>query len=559
MTCFVVSAAVISGVPASFRSDRHKAAAKTLEDIQQERQANNLKIADLEVQIGSLEGNKAQEQQYQSALSEQIGFIQSNINLLNDELDQISGNISNAEANIDTLDQTIADHEVRIKDQEVKISKQQAAIEKKVEVFKERLCAMYVSGNEQLAAILVGSASFYDMLSRVEMVNRIASNDEKLIDEILDEISKMEQYKVELEQEMTQLETEKHNLELEKESLESSLAQQQASKEEKANEMVSLYDKMQHTQSEIDRLAFEENLLTNNKEELAQINAELDKEEENIKEAIRKAAEEAQRRAEEEARKKAEEEARRKAEEERIAAEKAAAEEAARIAAEKAAAERAAAEEAARLAREKAAAEERAAAEAAAAEAQKRAEEAQRAAEAAAAEADRQAAEKAAAEAAAAEKAAQEAANTVAGRVSSSGFMWPVPGFSYISSGVGPRWGRSHNGIDIGDAGIDGAKIVASRAGIVHIGYTGCGHDYGKSGSCGCGGGYGNYVMISHDATYTTLYGHMKRIIVSEGQYVEQGEVIGYVGSTGYSTGPHLHFEVRKNGAYDDPENYVAP
>ncbi len=540
MTCFVVSAAVISGVPASFRSDRHKAAAKTLEDIQQERQANNLKIADLEVQIGSLEGNKAQEQQYQSALSEQIGFIQSNINLLNDELDQISGNISNAEANIDTLDQTIADHEVMIKDQEVKISQQQAAIEKKVEVFKERLCAMYVSGNEQLAAILVGSASFYDMLSRVEMVNRIASNDEKLIDEILDEISKMEQYKAELEQEMTQLETEKHNLELEKESLESSLAQQQASKEEKANEMVSLYDKMQHTQSEIDRLAFEEALLTNNKEELAQINAELDKEEENIKEAIRKAAEEAQRRAEEEARKKAEEEARRKAEEERIAAEKAAAEEAARIAAEKAAAERAAAE-------------------AAAAEAQKRAEEAQRAAEAAAAEADRQAAEKAAAEAAAAEKAAQEAANTVAGRVSSSGFMWPVPGFSYISSGVGPRWGRSHNGIDIGDAGIDGAKIVASRAGIVHVGYTGCGHDYGKSGSCGCGGGYGNYVMISHDATYTTLYGHMKRIIVSEGQYVEQGEVIGYVGSTGYSTGPHLHFEVRKNGAYDDPENYVAP
>ena len=529
MTCFVVSAAVISGVPASFRSDRHKAAAKTLEDIQQERQANNLKIADLEVQIGSLEGNKAQEQQYQSALSEQIGFIQSNINLLNDELDQISGNISNAEANIDTLDQTIADHEVMIKDQEVKISQQQAAIEKKVEVFKERLCAMYVSGNEQLAAILVGSASFYDMLSRVEMVNRIASNDEKLIDEILDEISKMEQYKAELEQEMTQLETEKHNLELEKESLESSLAQQQASKEEKANEMVSLYDKMQHTQSEIDRLAFEEALLTNNKEELAQINAELDKEEENIKEAIRKAAEEAQRRAEEEARKKAEEEARRKAEEERIAAEKAAAEEAARIAAEKAAAERAAAEEAARLAREKAAAEERAAAAAAAAEAQKRAEE------------------------------AQEAANTVAGRVSSSGFMWPVPGFSYISSGVGPRWGRSHNGIDIGDAGIDGAKIVASRAGIVHVGYTGCGHDYGKSGSCGCGGGYGNYVMISHDATYTTLYGHMKRIIVSEGQYVEQGEVIGYVGSTGYSTGPHLHFEVRKNGAYDDPENYVAP
>ena len=543
VTCFALSAAIITGIPSS--SGYNNASAKSLEEIQEERQANNLKIADLEVQIGSLEGNKAQEQQYQNVLNEQIGFIQSNIDLLNNELDQISANITNAENNIDLLDKTIIE-------MEKKIDQQQKAIETKVETFKDRLCAMYVSGNEQLASILVGSASFYDMLSRVEMVNRIAANDEKLIDDILDEISKMEQYK-------SDLETEKQNLELEKQNLEANLAQQQVSKEEKANEMVSLYDKMQHTQSEIDRISNEEALLSTNKEELAQINADLDKEEEKIKEEIRKAAEEAQRRAEEEARKKAEEEARRRAEEERIAAEKAAAEEAARIAAEKAAAERAAAEEAARIAAEKAAAEERAAAEAAAAEAARRAEEAELAAQPAASE--QAAAEAAAAEAAAqaAAEAAAQAANTRQGRVSSSGFMWPVPGFSYITSGVGPRWGRSHNGIDIGDAGIDGAAIVASRSGTVHVGYTGCPHDYGKSGSCGCGGGYGNYVMIYHDGTYTTLYGHMKSVAVTEGQYVEQGEIIGYVGSTGYSTGPHLHFEVRNNGSYDDPENYVSP
>ncbi|MBR2304374.1 MAG: peptidoglycan DD-metalloendopeptidase family protein [Ruminococcus sp.] len=560
VTCCALSTAIITGVPGISGNGRNRASAeKTLEDIQQERQANNRKIADLEVQIGSLEGDKAQEQQYQSVLNEQIGFIQSNIDLLNNELDQISGNITDAETNIGLLDESIADHELKIKEQEKKIDDQQKAIETKVETFKERLCAMYVSGNEQLATILVGTASFYDMLSRVEMVNRIAANDEKLIDDILDEISKMEQYKADLEAEKQVLETEKYNLEVEKQSLEDSLAQQQASKEEKAGEMVTLYDKMQHTQSEIDRLAHEEALLTTNKEELAQINAELDKEEENIKEIIRKAAEEAQRRAEEEARKKAEEEARRKAEEERIAAEKAAAEEAARIAAEKAAAEKAAAEEAARIAAEKKAAEEKAAAEAAAAEAQRRAEEAQRAAEEAAAEAERQAAEKAAAEQAAAEQAAQQAANTVAGRVSSSGFMWPVPGYSYITSGVGPRWGRSHNGIDIGDAGIYGAKVVASRSGTVHVGCSTCTHDYAKSNSCGCGGGYGNYVMIYHDGTYTTLYAHMKSVAVTEGQYVEQGQVIGYVGSTGHSTGAHLHFEVRKNGGFDDPENYVSP
>lgn len=542
VTCSALSIALITNTTAFESRSGKKVYAKTLSEIQQEREANNQKIADLETQIGSLEGNKAKEQQYQNVLNEQIGFIQSNIDLLNSELDQIAGNIANAENNIAVLDQTIAD-------QEVKIDDQQKAIDTKVEIFKERLCAMYVSGNEQLASILVGSASFYDMLSRVEMVNRIAANDEKLINDILSEISTMEKYKAELE-------TEKQNLQLEKAELENSLAQQQASKEAKAGEMVSLYDKMQHTQSEIDRLSFEEKLLSMNKDELAQINAELDKEEDTIKEQIRKAAEEAQRRYEEEQRRKAEEEARRKAEEERIAAEKAAAEEAARIAAERAAAEKAAAEEAARIAAEKAVAEERAAAEVAAQEAARRAEEAQRASEQAAAEAQRQAEEQAAAAAA---QAAQQAANTVAGRVSSSGFMWPVPGFRYITSGVGPRWGRRHNGIDIGDAGIYGAKIVASRSGTVHVGCSSCPHDYGKSGSCGCGGGYGNYVMIYHDGTYTTLYGHMKSVAVTEGQYVEQGQVIGYVGSTGYSTGAHLHFEVRRNGAYDDPENYVSP
>ena len=542
VTCSALSIALITNTIAFNNKSSKPANAKTLSEIQQERQANTEKIADLEVQINSLEGNKNQEQQYQNVLNEQIGIIKSNIDLLNAELDQISGNITTAEENIKLLDKTIAE-------QEVKIADQQKAIEKKVEVFKERLCAMYVSGNEQLASILVGSASFYDMLSRVEMVNRIAANDEKLIDEILGEISTMEQYKADLE-------TEKQNLQLEKESLEASLAQQQASKEEKAGEMVNLYDKMQHTQSEIDRLSFEEQLLSISKEELAQINADLDKEEENIKEEIRKAAEEAQRRYEEEQRKKAEEEARRKAEEERIAREKAEAEEAARIAAQKAEEERLAAEAAAAAAAQRAA-DAQAAAEAQAAA--QRAADAQAAAAAAQAEADRQAAAQAEAEAQAAAQAAQQAGNSIAGRVGASGFMWPVPGFSYITSGVGPRWGRSHNGIDIGDSGIYGAAIVASRSGTVHVGCTTCTHDYGKSGSCGCGGGYGNYVMIYHDGTYTTLYGHMKSVAVSDGQYVEQGDVIGYVGSTGYSTGAHLHFEVRKNGAYDDPENYVSP
>ena len=86
--------------------------------------------------------------------------------------------------------------------------------------------------------------------------------------------------------------------------------------------------------------------------------------------------------------------------------------------------------------------------------------------------------------------------------------------------------------------------------------YNGCTHDYGKSRSCGCGGGFGNYCIIDHGGGYATLYGHSKEIIVEEGDHVTTGDVIGYVGSTGYSTGAHLHFEVRVDGERLDPESF---
>ncbi|MBD5159952.1 MAG: M23 family metallopeptidase, partial [Ruminococcus sp.] len=142
---------------------------------------------------------------------------------------------------------------------------------------------------------------------------------------------------------------------------------------------------------------------------------------------------------------------------------------------------------------------------------------------------------------------------------SSSGFIWPTPGYYYISSPFAQRWGTMHGAIDIGDAGIMGANIVASKSGTVTYVNNSCTHNYGKSSSCGCGGGYGNYVIIQHDGTYTTLYGHMTSANVSVGDYVQQGDVIGTVGSTGWSTGAHLHFEVRVNGTKQDPLNFVNP
>lgn len=147
--------------------------------------------------------------------------------------------------------------------------------------------------------------------------------------------------------------------------------------------------------------------------------------------------------------------------------------------------------------------------------------------------------------------------NSDYGHQDSGQFAWPVPGFYNISYGVGWRWGAYHQGIDIWSEGIRGANICASADGTVIQAVNGCTHDYAKNGSCGCGGGYGNYCIIDHGNGYWTLYGHSEGITVSVGQTVKQGDVIGTVGSTGYSTGPHLHFEVRLNGVAQDPQNYV--
>lgn len=141
----------------------------------------------------------------------------------------------------------------------------------------------------------------------------------------------------------------------------------------------------------------------------------------------------------------------------------------------------------------------------------------------------------------------------------SGDFIWPVPGHYVISYGVGWRWGAYHAGIDIYDANIGGSQIIASDAGTVVVAENTCPHDYGKNYSCGCGGGYGRYAIIDHGNGYMTLYGHMTNCIVTVGQQVKQGETIGYVGSTGHSTGNHCHFEVRLNGTALNPENFVSP
>lgn len=157
-----------------------------------------------------------------------------------------------------------------------------------------------------------------------------------------------------------------------------------------------------------------------------------------------------------------------------------------------------------------------------------------------------------------AQRAAEAAAAAAAGGGGSGGgggnanatgsFLWPVASYVYVSSRFGlrvhPITGekKSHTGIDI--ASNQGTAVYASDGGSVTL--------------AGWNGGYGNCIMIDHGNGYVTLYGHLSSISVSVGQTVSQGATIGAVGSTGNSTGPHLHFEVLKNGTRIDPEQFFS-
>lgn len=132
------------------------------------------------------------------------------------------------------------------------------------------------------------------------------------------------------------------------------------------------------------------------------------------------------------------------------------------------------------------------------------------------------------------------------GEANNPGFIWPAPDCKEVTSKFGYRWHpilnceRFHAGLDIGSQA--GDVVIAAYSGIIAEA------QYSES--------YGNYVLINHGNGYSTIYAHMSSIAVEAGQPVSQGDTIGYVGSTGWSTAPHLHFEIRYSDVRTDPATY---
>lgn len=137
--------------------------------------------------------------------------------------------------------------------------------------------------------------------------------------------------------------------------------------------------------------------------------------------------------------------------------------------------------------------------------------------------------------------------NVYYGSGNAGNMVWPLPYSDvYVSSRFKYRWGKQHNGIDTCRwSGTHGADVVAVKSGTIEVA------------NWGYGGGYGNYVVVNHGDGVLTYYAHLSNITVSVGQSVQQGQVIGQAGNTGYSFGAHLHFGLMINGSWVDPLKYL--
>lgn len=440
-------------------------ATQTVEELETLKAENQKKIEQLQEKIlqaknqyDSISKDETAKLEYQDSLNEKISLQNQNIQYVRDQIDKI--------------DIDIQENESQIKDLEIKIRQQNEDIEESISLFKQRLRVSYMSGNDTLAAVFTGSADFYDLLAKIELVSKVAEHDDDLIKTLKTQLEELDRLNI--------------TLEAEKNELNQKMADAVQKKEEFSDKLDALNLDYQNTQAELDRI-------NNNKKDLSQ----------NIEE-YQKTIEEDE------------------AEHDKIVADIAAVQEAIRAEAE-------------RKANEKKAEEERIAAENAKREDENKKQQSQQQTPS--------------------EPQTPSQPQTPSTPVS-SGMAWPVPNFYALTSQYGYRSfdNSFHRGIDISSGGIMGASIVAADSGVVAYVTNSCSHNYAKYGSCGCGGGYGNYLTIVHnDGTYSTLYGHCKDIFVTKGQTVTKGQVIASVGTTGYSTGAHLHFEVLKNGSNIDP------
>lgn len=421
------AAAVLSGHPSVMKPVVSHA--DTQSDLQKQINDADAKLKELEQKIAQAGTDIESNKELQDNYWEKLVTTQNKIDLVNLSIADKEQEILDKEAEIAAVELRISDTEASIADKEIQIEMLDKQNKDNIDRFGQIMHAMYVTDSDDYLSIIAGSADFYDIFVRSEIMKSVNEQNLDFMHQLMSDIEKLEQDEKDLEDAKKNLEYDKITLESEKDDL---LDEKTSLDEEKKyyNDLNGSY------WSEYNTYAVKIQDL-----ETRQANLQYEKK---VTQADREKAEKA-----------LEEEIRR----------------------------------------------------------------------------------------------AQEAAkhNTV---YDTGEWAWPVsPSFTLITTPFGyDSWRNgNHGGIDIGNSGMMGANIYASKGGEVIVAKTTYipGYDYGM------------YVVIDHGNGYQTLYAHCSAIYVSVGQVVNKGDCIAAVGSTGWATGPHLHFEVRKDSVRIDPLGVV--
>ncbi len=421
----------------------------------------------------------SQAQEYQSILEQASSDIERQeeyLEALQNKLTTLNEQVANGKEQIAALNAQIEDYQQQLTDA-------QDAIADSMETLRQRLKAIYLSGETSSMEIILGATTFEDFLDKVELVSFISESDQKMIDELQSEIQSINTMK----EDMTAA---KEELDEEQKTLDSRITEMRELITENEKVLSELYETSSEAQDGLD--------------ETGEASQE-------IEDAILA-----------------------------YYADQAAQEEAARIASE------AQAEDSSSQS-EQSTSSESTSSESTSSENTSSQDENDTSSGSTSSTDSSSSASSTSSD----DTSSTSSTTTTA---SSSSYVWPVPGhYTLTSVWNEDRGSYNHGAIDISDSTIMYAEVVAAQSGTVVLSSETCTHNYGKSSSCGCGGGYGNYLMIDHGDGKATLYAHLTSLTVSSGTYVEQGQVIGYVGSTGDSTGAHLHFETRLDGVKYNP------
>ena len=520
----MISAVVITAGTLAWNHDSYRsisASAKTLAEIETEKKEKQAQIDQKKIELAALADDINKKAAYEQTLNEEINLINGKMLLIDTQLQNILQDIDQKQLEIDAL--------------QIQIDEQQLAVDDGLEAFKTRIRTLYVHGNDSVLSALVGATSFYDVLAKIDLIKRISKHDDDMIDSLRDEIK-------ELNNNQQDLTASLQALNLKQTEMQVLLDEFSASRTE-LNDVVKDTDLAK--QLLINQQSEKQGELAANESDLQALKEE---EEELILEAARKAAEEAQRLREEQERRAREEDARRTTTTTTttttVRTTQAPVVTTARPVVTTARPVVTTARPAATTARPAATT---ARPTTAAPVVTTAAPVVTTAAPTTQATPAPTTPAPTTAPPAPATTAATTAAPAPNAEYRGGQLAWPAPGYYDISSPFGPRWGRIHKGIDIisYSRAINGANACAAASGTV------------ITAKYGYNGGYGNYVQIDHGNGLCTLYAHLSAISVSQGQHINVGEKIGNVGSTGNSTGPHLHFSVIVDGTFVDPMPYL--